>query len=64
LKEVIIMSDETEPIIRRWLAGKIAPEAAVLIERLARAPDVARIAILPDVHAATDVCVGCAVANR
>jgi tRNA-splicing ligase RtcB len=58
------MPDETEPIIRQWLADKIAPAAAVLIDRLRRAPDVVRIAILPDVHAATDICVGCAVATR
>lgn len=55
---------DDEPIVRTWVAGKVPAAAAVLIERLRRAPDVARVAVLPDVHAATEVCVGCAVATR
>jgi tRNA-splicing ligase RtcB len=59
------MSEERAgPIVRRWVAGKIPAAAGVLIERLTRAADVVRIAIMPDVHAATDVCVGCVVATR
>jgi tRNA-splicing ligase RtcB len=61
----MIMPDVNDaPVVRTWIAGKVPAAAAALIERLRRAPDVARIAVLPDVHAATDACVGCAVATR
>jgi len=33
------------------------------IERLRRAPDVQQIAVMPDVHLATDVCIGVVVAT-
>jgi tRNA-splicing ligase RtcB len=57
-------ADTPEPIVHQWLVGKLPRAAATLIDRLRRAPDVVRIAILPDVHAATDICVGCAVATH
>lgn len=52
------------PPIRTWLAEPLAPEVARALERLARARDVAAIAVLPDVHLAEEVCVGVAVATR
>jgi tRNA-splicing ligase RtcB len=40
------------------------PEVAAAIERLRRAEDVARVAVMPDVHLAKDVCVGTVLATR
>ena len=47
--------------IRMWLADPLPPEAAQLIHRLAQALDARRVAVLPDVHAAIDVCIGVAL---
>ncbi|MDB5297379.1 MAG: hypothetical protein JWO31_3362 [Phycisphaerales bacterium] len=51
------------PAVRRWLAGPLPPGAAAVLDRLARADDVRRIAVLPDVHVAADVCVGTVLAT-
>jgi tRNA-splicing ligase RtcB len=53
----------TEPEIRRWLSGKLSPAVERGLERLGRAGDVRRVAVLPDVHLAEMVCVGVAVAT-
>jgi tRNA-splicing ligase RtcB len=47
-----------------WLEAPLDPDAAVAIERLRRAEDVWRVAVLPDVHLAKDVCVGTVLATR
>lgn len=47
--------------IRMWLADPLKPEVARLLDRLARAPDVRQVAVMPDAHAAEDVCVGVVV---
>jgi tRNA-splicing ligase RtcB (3'-phosphate/5'-hydroxy nucleic acid ligase) len=49
--------------LRAWLAQPLARDVAEAIDRLRRAPDVRRVAVLPDVHLGTDVCVGVALAT-
>ncbi|MCR9245531.1 MAG: RtcB family protein [bacterium] len=44
--------------VEQWLSEPTPPEVARAIERLAAAPGVEHIAVMPDVHLATDVCVG------
>jgi tRNA-splicing ligase RtcB len=60
------MTDQDElkgvgPVVRQWLTDPLSPEAAKLVERLTRVPDVRRIAIMPDVHAGHDVCNGAVI---
>ena len=50
--------------LKTWLAAPLESEVAAAIERLRRAEDVRRIAIMPDVHLAKDVCVGTVIATR
>lgn len=47
-----------------WLATPLDPEVARAVERLRDAPDVARVALMPDVHLAEEVCVGTVLATR
>lgn len=51
-------------VIRQYLVDPLPPAVAEAIARLATAPDVERIVILPDVHLAEDVCVGTVLATR
>ncbi|HYD00131.1 MAG TPA: RtcB family protein [Phycisphaerales bacterium] len=44
----------TPPTIRMWLAEPLAPECRTAIDRLARIDDVTRIAVLPDIHGASE----------
>ena len=53
----------TSPIIHTWLSEPLPADVAAAIDRLARIDDVQRIAIMPDVHLAKDVCVGTVVAT-
>ncbi len=46
-----------------WLAEPLAPEVCAALDRLARAPDVERVVVLPDVHLASEVCVGTVIAT-
>ena len=50
--------------LKTWLAAPLESEVAAAIERLRRSEDVRRIAIMPDVHLAKDVCVGTVIATR
>jgi len=50
--------------IARWTAEPLAPEVERAVRRLAATEDVVRLAVLPDVHLAQDVCVGVAVATE
>jgi tRNA-splicing ligase RtcB len=50
--------------VRSWLASPLPADVKSALERLAEHPDVARIAVMPDVHLAEDVCVGTVVATR
>jgi hypothetical protein len=56
--------DQQRARVRSWLAAPLGADVAHSIERLARAEDVAHIAIMPDVHLASDVCVGVALATH
>jgi tRNA-splicing ligase RtcB (3'-phosphate/5'-hydroxy nucleic acid ligase) len=49
--------------IRTWLSEPLPAEVKKAVERSARAQDVQRIAVMPDVHLATGVCVGSVVAT-
>lgn len=56
----------SEPALARlssWLIEPMARDVADAVERLRRAPDVHQVAVMPDVHLATDVCVGVVVAT-
>lgn len=53
----------SEPRYASWLPEPLSPDVADAVERLRRAPDVQRVAVMPDVHLANDVCVGVAVAT-
>ena len=57
------MSEPSLAPIRTWLAAPMNVEVSEAIERLRRAPDVQKIAVMPDVHLAADVCIGVAVAT-
>lgn len=57
------MSDASIAPIRAWLAAPMDRDVSEAIERLRRAPDVQRIAIMPDVHLSADVCIGVVVAT-
>jgi tRNA-splicing ligase RtcB len=48
----------------RWVAEPPPREVQEALERLARTPDVVRVAAMPDVHLAEDVCVGTVVATE
>ena len=49
--------------MQSWLVAPLNDEVSSAISRLRRAPDVRRVAVMPDVHLAEDVCVGVAVAT-
>ena len=58
-------NDTTSPApATMWLEAPLEPDAAAAIERLRRAEDVWRVAVMPDVHLAKDVCVGTVLATR
>lgn len=48
-------------VVHRWLAEPLPQDVAQALQRLAAAPGVARIAVMPDVHLAEHVCVGTVV---
>lgn len=50
--------------ISSWLAEPLPLEVSRAVERLARAPDVEHVAVMPDVHLSRDVCIGVATATR
>jgi tRNA-splicing ligase RtcB (3'-phosphate/5'-hydroxy nucleic acid ligase) len=57
------MSEQASAPMQSWLVAPMGDEVSRAIGRLRRAPDVRRIAVMPDVHLAEDVCVGVAVAT-
>jgi tRNA-splicing ligase RtcB (3'-phosphate/5'-hydroxy nucleic acid ligase) len=57
------MSEPSLAPIRTWLAEAMNHDVSEAIERLRRAPDVQQIAVMPDVHLASDVCIGVVVAT-
>ena len=58
------MSNTFVAPIRSWLAESMPRDVGKAIERLSRADDVQRIAVMPDVHLSHQVCVGVALATR
>ncbi|MBL8753697.1 MAG: RtcB family protein [Planctomycetes bacterium] len=48
-------------VVHRWLAEPLSPDVARAIERLAAAPGVQHVAVMPDVHLAEHVCIGTVV---
>jgi tRNA-splicing ligase RtcB len=59
------MSDDLELApAAMWLEAPLESDVAAAIERLRRAEDVWRVAVMPDVHLAKDVCVGTVLATR
>ena len=50
--------------VNSWLSESLDEPTRCAIQRMRRLDDVARIAVLPDVHVAGDVCVGTATATR
>ena len=50
--------------VHGWLAGPLSADVARSLERLARAPAVRHLAVMPDVHRAGEVCVGVALATE
>jgi tRNA-splicing ligase RtcB len=57
------MSEQSIVPVRTWLAAPMDHDVSEAIERLRRAPDVQQIAVMPDVHLASDVCIAVAVAT-
>lgn len=49
--------------MRMWLAEPLTEEVRSALHRLAGADDVRRMAVMPDVHLATDVCIGTVLAT-
>jgi|KBSMisStandDraft_5_1062788.scaffolds.fasta_scaffold33204_3 tRNA-splicing ligase RtcB len=57
------MSESLAVPVRSWLTAPLDHDVSEAMERLRRAPDVQQIAVMPDVHLASDVCIGVAVAT-
>ncbi len=49
--------------ISAWLTEPMARDVKLAVDRLARAPDIQRIAVMPDVHLAEGVCIGVVAAT-
>lgn len=47
----------------RWLAGPLPADVEASLDRLACADDVVQVAVMPDVHLGTEVCIGTVVAT-
>ena len=57
------MSEPSLAPIQAWLTAPMKHDVSEAIDRLRRASDVQQIAVMPDVHLATDVCIGVVVAT-
>ena len=51
-------------VMRTWLIEPMPKDVRQALDRLCRAPDVARLSVMPDVHLAEKVCVGVVLATR
>lgn len=49
--------------LHTWLVEPLAPEVAASLERMQALDDVQHVAVMPDVHLASEVCVGVALAT-
>jgi tRNA-splicing ligase RtcB len=59
-----MMSNQSPAPVRWWLSESVDDGVKRAIERMSNLDDVVRIAVLPDVHVAGDICVGTATATR
>src|SRR5438874_8045424 len=50
--------------LQQWLAGPVPEGVAHVLSRLRATPGVARVAVMPDVHVASEFCVGTVVASE
>ncbi|THJ10944.1 MAG: RtcB family protein [Nitrospira sp. CG24C] len=57
------MKTKQDVIMRQWLAEPLPKSVEQALERLGRTEDVCRIAVMPDVHLADDVCIGTVMAT-
>src|SRR5262249_17996084 len=56
--------NRAEPLtVSAWVAGPLPKDVELAIERIQGADDVQRIAVMPDVHLASEFCVGTVVAT-
>jgi tRNA-splicing ligase RtcB len=51
------------PNVKTWLVEPLPPDVRRAVERIASAQDVWKMAIMPDVHLAGDVCIGSVIAT-
>jgi tRNA-splicing ligase RtcB len=58
------MSRNLPQNVKACLVEPLPQDVFRAVERVARAPDVVRVALMPDVHLANDVCVGTVIATR
>src|SRR5262245_22746682 len=63
LRMEVEMSEALAAPVRSWLTAPMDHDVSEAIERLRRAPDVQQIAVMPDVHLASEVCIGVVVAT-
>lgn len=54
---------ESDPRVRLWLASGVDLATAKALDRLRQIADLQRLAVMPDVHPAADVCVGTVLAT-
>ncbi len=57
-------AQHTSVSLKTWLTEPMPVDVSKSIERLCRATDVRRVAVMPDVHLASEVCVGVALATE
>ncbi|MDB5356392.1 MAG: hypothetical protein JWN24_2845 [Phycisphaerales bacterium] len=57
------MNTSPSAAVRTWLADPLPTDVATAIDRIARTDDARRVAVMPDVHLAHEVCVGTVLAT-
>ncbi len=57
------MTNSSIAPLRSWLAAPLDQDVSEVLGRLRRAADVQEIAVMPDVHLASEVCIGVVVAT-
>jgi tRNA-splicing ligase RtcB len=57
------MTSDHDAPIRTWLVEPLAADVAAALDRLSRSDDLQTVAVMPDVHLASDVCIGTVVST-
>ena len=57
------MSDTPMAPLRSWLAAPLHRDVSDAIQHLRCAPDVQQVTVMPDVHLASEVCIGVVIAT-